>query len=196
MRRLLLFGLLIMLALSGLSCVQTNISDEEKQLLFTFANLADYTGDEYQDIDKCEEFQKVAVLNLVKQYTYTFNSSQSENNQQFLYINSILQRHSSVIIAKQNMLTQASTFKTAFNVSLKVFGKGIHIKDDNRLFTLGDKNYQSFILNKENHKIGNLIITRVGRSILQVVIMGLYFDDPILMNECMSETVANLRKPN
>lgn len=194
MRRLLLLFILMMLALSGLSCMQTKITAEEKRLLFTFAKMADYTSNEFQDIEQCESYQKVAVLNLMKQYTYMFVSTKAKINQKFLYINSILQRYPSVIIARQNILTQAGTFRTTFNITLKTFGKGIHIKDDNRLFTLGDKNYHSYILTKDNYKIGNLIITRVGRSILQVVIMGQYFDDRELLNECMSETVDNLRK--
>jgi hypothetical protein len=184
----------MMLVLSGLSCMQTEITAKEKQLLFTFADMADYTVDEFQDIGQCETYQKVAVLNLMKQYTYTFTSTQSKRNRQFLYINSILQRYPSVIIARQNMLTQAGTFRMAFNVSLKAFGKGMHIKDDNRLFTRGDQNYHSYILTKDNRKIGNLVITRVGRSILQVVMMGQYFDERDLLDECMEETVANLRK--
>lgn len=196
MRRLLLIFLIMMLTFSGLACVQTTISEEEKQLLFTFASLADYTNNEFHGVDQCESFQKLALLFLVRQYTYTFSSENHEKNRQFLFINSNLQRFPSELLAQQNILTQANAYKAGINVSLKFIGKGVHLQDDNRLFNLGDQNYQSFILNKENRKIGNLVITRVGRSILQVIILGLYFDDQDILEESMWDTVDNLRKQN
>jgi hypothetical protein len=194
MRRFILLFLLAMLAFSGLSCIQTKISDSEKKMLFTFADLADYTDNEFEEIEKCEAFSKVDMLFYLKQYSYTFNSNLSRRNHKILYLNSILQQLPSEFVAKRNMPTQAGSTKMAYNISLRTFAKGMHLKDDNRLFTLGDQNYHSYIITKDNRKVGNIIITRVGKYILQVIMMGLYFDERETLEDCMRWTVERLQK--
>lgn len=182
-----------MLALSGLSCVQTKIPASEKRLLFTYSNIADYSVREFRDIDQCETYQKVAVLDYINQYTYTFDSSKAEGNEGILFINTVLQRHPSVLVAKQSILGQAGATRVMMNLSFKAFGKGIHLKEDNRLVTLGDQNYHSYIMNKDNRKIGNFLVIRVGRYVMQTMIIGLYFDDELL-DESLSMAVESLRK--
>jgi hypothetical protein len=66
------------------------------------------------------------------------------------------------------------------------------LKPDNSVFTLGDDNYHSYILIKGS-TAGNLVITRIGRNMLVVIIMGIYFDDRESLEQAVEGTVNNIR---
>ena len=91
--------------------------------------------------------------------------------------------------AKRNI----SSFKTAFTVSFKIAGKYLDLKTDNTIFTLGDENYHSYILIKGS-TAGNLLITRIGKSMLVVIIMGIYFDDRESLEQAVAGTVDNIKR--
>ncbi|MGA2142752.1 MAG: hypothetical protein ABSG94_10080 [Brevinematales bacterium] len=173
------------------SCTTSRLTDGEKGLLFTIGNFTNNTIYRFDDTRRCETFSKSVLPGIFNKadLTYTFNSSKATNYKQYLYINSILQTYRSEAEAKRNI----SSFKTAFTVSFKIAGKYLDLKTDNTIFTLGDENYHSYILIKGSTS-GNLLITRIGKNMLVVIIMGIYFDDRESLEQAVAETVNNIKK--
>ncbi len=186
---ILFFSLLFFVII--VSCSANKISDDERKQLFTIDNIIKNTSFTFKNIQKCENISKTEFLYYINQISYDFDSFKDSHNSKYLVITSTLQSFPSEFSAKNNILTQNLAFKIGFSLA----GQKVGLKADNKLFTLGDDNYHSFITSKEN-KIGNYIITRAGRKVLQIIIIGIYFDDKNTLEDCVRETIINIKNAN
>jgi hypothetical protein len=199
MRKILLIFMFFTLMTLNISCIptvptiSTHMTENEKDLLFTFNDIADYMDFSFRDIGKCESFQKFTFAPIMSKYTYHFDSSKVKANSKYLNISCELETSPSVAKAKEDLKIKYYSFKIGFGIAKNVSNGKVKLESANQLFTLGDSHYHLFIKNKDSI-IGNFILTRVQNKVLQVYWMGVYFNERQALEECLAPTVAAMRK--
>jgi hypothetical protein len=160
------------------------IKDEDKPLLVTVQDLAGY-GVTYAEGDDCITLGRVYYVDFTKEVEYEYDSPDSREDIDPLYLSVTAGFEHSVSEAKKSYKLGLGAFTLGTEIG------GLKVEEAKDFFSWGDESYFG-VLKKEENIVGNLFTARKGKKIYAFVLVGLYFSDPQMFSELLMPKLTYL----
>ncbi|MBN1410159.1 MAG: hypothetical protein JW969_04890 [Spirochaetales bacterium] len=178
---------LLALPVLFLSCSSREVTEKDKTLLFTMTDFSRLSSISYEK-EGCEKYESTNIFGLVK-LDYTFDSSQNENNEDFLYFTS------GIIFSPSEAGSKSffTSFINSYELGLKIGGSKVKVEPVENMVDWGEENHFTNILTEEGNITGNYFITRYKNIAFHFTIIGLYFDDNGILNTYFKDKIDTLK---
>lgn len=159
------------------SCMNRPVKDEDKALLVTVQDLAEY-GVTYAEGDDFITLSRVYYVDFTKEVEYEYDSPDGREDVNPLYLTVTAGFEHSESEAKKSYKLELAAFTLGTKLG------GLEVEEAKDFFSWGDESYFA-LLKKEENVVGNLFMARKGKKIYVFVIAGLYFSDPQMFSELL-----------